>query len=253
MFSRKLAVFLSVLGLALFPSLSFAGPGGLPIPKMKLKLPMKWPPKEIKLPPKKEKNPMLRPISDQIEFGLPTYFGEGCPKQSMSSVLSPDHRSLSALFDQASVEAGPTSRAGRSSRQLANQTKVCSIMIPLNAPVGLSLASIKSDFRGFFSAPNGTSAQVALKQWLADDSGVQTVFDGQKTYPETGGESEGEFVLTAEAKPSWNTCTGKALLLMDLTLGVTSNFDQDSVMLMVDSADLGLSSALTWKKCGGSR
>lgn len=227
----------------LFPSLSFAGPGGLPMQKMKLKLPVMLPP--IKLPT------FVRPTSGQVALGLPTYFGDGCPKQTMSSVLSPDHRSLSALFDQASVEAPSNSR---SSRRLAAQTKkVCSILIPLNSPPGQNIASIKSDIRGFFSAPDGTSAQVALKQWISDDSGTSVAFDGQKTYPENDVDTEGEFVLTAEAKPTWTTCGGAGLLLMDLTLSVTSNFDQTPVMLMADSADFGLSADLTWKKCDGSR
>ena len=49
----------------------------------------------------------LAPVqaNDDISLGEPGYGGSGCPQGSASTILSPDGKSLSILFDEFMVEA----------------------------------------------------------------------------------------------------------------------------------------------------
>ncbi len=90
--------------------------------------------------------------ADSISLGQPGYGGTGCPAGTASTVLSPDRKSLSILFDNCYVEAG-----GSTNRSLSR--KACSLAIPVHIPQGLSISILAIDYRGYNSIPAGATSQ----------------------------------------------------------------------------------------------
>jgi uncharacterized protein DUF4360 len=102
--------------------------------------------------------------ADDIALGQPGYGGNGCPDQSVDATLSPDHKSLSLLFDSYQVAAGGDS--GHSFDR-----KSCNVAIPVHVPQGLSVSVLAIDYRGFNHLPAGASSQFNVEYFFAGATG----------------------------------------------------------------------------------
>ena len=102
--------------------------------------------------------------ADDIALGIPGYGGSGCPAGTVSTVLSPDMKSLSLIFDQYEVSAGGTT--GRSFDR-----KSCNVAIPVHVPGGYSISVLSVDYRGFNHLPYGATSQFNVEYFFAGGRG----------------------------------------------------------------------------------
>lgn len=68
---------------------------------------------------------------------------DGCPGQSYTVVVAPDHSTLSILFDRFHIDGAAAGTANPAQR------KVCHISHALNLPSNMSLGLYKVDYRGY--------------------------------------------------------------------------------------------------------
>ncbi len=178
----------------------------------------------------------LPSFADDVRLGNPAYNGTGCPRGSASVALSPDHKSLSILFNSFMVEAGAGHTLDR---------KNCDIAVPVHVPNGLSVSVITVDYRGFNSLPYGAMSQFNAEYFFAGTRGPSY----SKTF--TGPLTQNYMLrnnLVATAL-TWSPCGQDVNLRANTSMFVRSN--GASAMATVDSADLhaGLVYSLQWRRC----
>jgi len=179
-------------------------------------------------------------LADDIRLGTPAYGGSGCPGGSASTVLSPDNKSLSILFDNYAAEAG-------SSNNKTLDRKTCNVAIPVHVPQGFSVSLIGVDYRGFNDLPAGATNDFSVEYFFAGSQGPR---DTQRF---TGPLSE-DYLISHELVATaliWSAC-GKDVILRSNSSVVVRNPDlSQDAQSSVDSIDLkaGIIYQLQWKRC----
>ena len=166
---------------------------------------------------------------------------DGCPAGSYSVIVSPDHTSVSILFDKFHVE-----RAAAMSTAAVG--KVCHISYALNLPADMSLGVYKVDYRGF--AKLGTSQQASLDVQYAlgpRDNGHGRVFRRK-----VKGPHEGDFAFTEQIGAGQMKRVGcGADAKLNVRMALELNGSGESIAAL-DSSD-GKSAALVYhlnlKRC----
>jgi hypothetical protein len=173
-----------------------------------------------------------------LTLGQPEYGGTGCPDGTVSAVLSPDATSLSILYDQYFVEAGPA--AGRSFDR-----KSCNIAIPVAVPQGLSVSIIAVDYRGFNALPAGARSTFQVEYFFAGSR-------GPTFYRNFNGPLTSDYLIRNEliaAALVWSACGADVILRTNSSLRVTTT-GQDA-LATVDTEDVSaaLVYLLQWREC----
>ncbi len=177
--------------------------------------------------------------ADNIQLGVPSYGGTGCPAGSASLSLSPDNTAVSILFDQYVAEAGN----GR-----AFDRKNCNVAVPVHVPQGMSVSVFAIDYRGFMGLPAGARAQLSVNYFLAGNGqGVRTSKNFRGPLASDYLKSDG-LDLSAIV---WSACGADTILRANTTLLVQSNSQGEEAQGTVDSADIkaGLVYHLQWRSC----
>lgn len=91
-----------------------------------------------------------------LNYGEPSYSGSGCPQDSVAMGTSPTAFTL--LFDSFIAEDGDGVRA-------RENTKVCTVRVPVSVPSGYQIAIDSVDHRGFVSLSDKRAWGV-LKTWF---------------------------------------------------------------------------------------
>ena len=182
----------------------------------------------------------LPSMADDVRLGTPSYGGTGCPGGSASAVLSPDHQSLSILFDSYVVEAG-----GNSGK--TTDRKSCNVAIPVHVPQGLSLSIFKVDYRGFNNLPYGAYSQFNVEYFFAGERGPSYT----KTFY---GSLSSNYTLTntlAARAVIWSLCGKEVILRSNSNMLVKTNAQRAEASSTVDSIDIdaGLKYHLQWRRC----
>lgn len=179
-------------------------------------------------------------MADDIRLEQPGYGGNGCPQGTASAVLSPDHKTLSILFDSYQAEAGRTT--GR-----AIDRKSCNLAIPVHIPQGISIALITADYRGFNSLPPGGSSTLSIDYFFAGQRGptYRKVFSG----PENQNYLVSNSLMGSGVV--WSPCGQDVNLRVNTSLMAQSNSSMAQTFATVDSADIksGLIYHLQWRTC----
>jgi hypothetical protein len=179
-------------------------------------------------------------VADDIRLGTPGYGGNGCPAGSASTVLSPDQKSLSILFDSYLVEAGGTT--GKSLDR-----KSCNIAIPVHVPQGLSISVLAIDYRGFNAIPSGAKTTFNVEYFFAGAQGPSftKVFSG----PINGNDYTIHNDLQANAIV-WSACGADVNLRTNSSIRVQTTANKDA-QASVDSEDVNAAIVyqLQWKQC----
>ncbi|MCO4794627.1 MAG: DUF4360 domain-containing protein [Bacteriovoracaceae bacterium] len=178
--------------------------------------------------------------ADDISLGEPGYGGSGCPQGSASTILSPDGKSLSILFDEFLVEAGGSTR-----KRVARKT--CNIAIPVHVPQGFSVSIVDIDYRGFNSIPRGGMSMFSAEYFFAGQRGPRYA----KRFR---GALDDEFLIQNKLGLHalvWSKCGEDVNLRVNASMMVRTNRYKDEVLSMVDSADInaGIVYQIQWKKC----
>jgi hypothetical protein len=178
--------------------------------------------------------------NDDIELGIPSYGGNGCPAGSASATLSPDAKQLSILFDSYIVEAG------RSSGKSLDR-KSCNVAIPVHVPQGYSISILRADYRGFVSVPRAAQAQFTVEYFFAGMRGPRIVEN-------FNGPQDRDYLLTdhltAEALV-WSPCGADVNLRINSSMLAKTNRNRDDVLATVDSTDVDAQMVyhLQWRQC----
>lgn len=177
--------------------------------------------------------------ADSISLGQPGYGGTGCPQGSASTVLSPDRKSLSILFDSYYVEAG-----GSTNRSFAR--KACSLAIPVHVPQGLSISILAIDYRGYNSLPSGATSQFNVEYFFAGTSGPKFT----KTF---NGPVDADYLISNKLKATsliWSACGADVNLRTNSSIRVTTKNNKEA-LATVDSEDIkaAIVFKLQWRTC----
>lgn len=178
--------------------------------------------------------------SSDIELGIPSHAGNGCPSNSVAAVLSPDNKELSLMFDQYTAEAG-----GTTGKRL--DRKSCLIGIPVKVPQGYSFSIVSIDYRGFNSIPSGGRSMFTAEYFFPGQRGVRST----RTF---SGPQDQEFTITNQLGVSalvWSACGAETNLRANTSMTAISNYYNDEVLATIDSMDIkaGLIFHLAWKRC----
>lgn len=199
--------------------------------------------------------------------------GSGCPSGSVRSVLSPDGKTMSVLFDNYISEIDTSLRI--------LEQKNCQLTIEMNIPVGWSYSLASADYRGFAELdPNtmavqeilytfgsliesrptpvaGRSVSVSsLKGRIPTRTRTATFSSRILKGPFSGDYSFNNLVTVGEMP--WSSCDSRAvrdlkihtsLLARSLTRGPTKL--PGTAMITLDTIDgtVAQSFDMAWKKC----
>lgn len=165
--------------------------------------------------------------ADQVTFGEPVTGGSLCPAGTVSHTPSPDNKSLSLIFDDASSLAG-----GETDRSYTRDN--CMVSIPVSVPDGFRVAVVGADWRGFKSLTCGADAEFSVEYFLAGQTvePINHVFEGP---------DDEDFTLQHSIKAEdlfWSGCGQDTNLRANVNTLLRSNNRHDEVEFVVDSADI---------------
>jgi len=164
--------------------------------------------------------------ADDIALGVPGYGGSGCPAGSVSTVLSPDMKTLSLIFDQYEVSAGGAT--GRS-----YERKSCNVAIPVHVPNGYSISIFSVDYRGFNHLPRGATSQFNVEYFFAGGRGPAF----RRTF---WGEQESDYFINNQLAAEslvWSRCGEDVNLRTNASLRVNTVANREA-SATVDSQDV---------------
>lgn len=104
------------------------------------------------------------PDPREITIGGVIAGGTGCPQSTVSSLLSPDGRAVTLIFDAFTVEAGPNVPFGEG-------RKFCNIALDLRIPGGWQYSIFKVDYLGFAKLQALTKGFLRSTYRIAGSSG----------------------------------------------------------------------------------
>ncbi len=195
--------------------------------------------------------------------------GNGCPPTTARSVLSPDAKTMSVLFDEYISQIDTS--------QSIMDKKDCELTIEVNIPVGWSYSLMSADYRGFAELDKntmGTQEIVYMFGALADSvpvpqSGVVApssriptrnkvaTFSSRIVKGPFSGDYSFTHLVTVGEMP-WSSCDSRVsrdlkihttLMTRSLTRGPTK--EKGMAMITLDTVDAALAQKfdLAWKKC----
>ena len=186
-------------------------------------------------------------------FTLPAYGAQdGCPKGSYTVVVSPDHATLSILFDKFQIE---------NSAAAANAPSMtCQISHALNLPPNTSLGVYKVDYRGFAKLNRRDEASLEVRYALSprgNEHGrafrrkIKGAYDGDYFFTETIGAGQMKRAGCG-AQANLNVSIALALAAAEAKSTSTSVPESNNAMVALDTSD-GKSAAMVYhldlKKC----
>lgn len=177
---------------------------------------------------------------NDIHLGMPGYGGSGCPSGTLSATLSTDAKSLSILFDEFVLEAGPG--IGKSMDR-----KSCNIAIPVHVPNGFSVSIMAVDYRGYNYLPRGARSQFRTEYFFAGQRGPRY----SKTFM---GSMDDEYLLSnklAVVANVWSKCGEDVNLRINSSMRLLNRNRRDDAMSTLDSTDIssGIVYKLQYKPC----
>lgn len=178
-------------------------------------------------------------IANSITLGIPGYGGSGCPGGSVSTILSPDQRSLSLLFDEYQVSAGGST--GRSFDR-----KSCNVAIPVHVPQGMSVAVLAVDYRGYNHLPSRAMSQFNVEYFFAGGRGPSY----RRTFY---GQLDSDYTITNELVAHslvWSACGADVNLRTNSSIRL-STVNNAEASASVDSEDINAAIVyhLQWRTC----
>jgi hypothetical protein len=176
---------------------------------------------------------------NDISLGDPGYGGTGCPDGTVSVTLSPDHKSLSLLFDQYQLSVGGVTGKGF-------DRKSCNIAIPVHVPQGLSVSILKIDFRGFNHLPLSATSQFNVEYFFAGTRGP--TFQRQFRGP-----LDEDYLINNELVAEavvWSGCGADVNLRTNSSMKVQTVSNKEA-MASIDSEDVNAAIVyqLQWREC----
>jgi hypothetical protein len=92
------------------------------------------------------------PEKAKVTIAATSYSGSGCPKGSVSSVLSDDRTVVTFGFDKFQALIGPKAKTSDSSKN-------CEIKLGLNYPSEFQLSIVRATYHGYIRLDEGVTAK----------------------------------------------------------------------------------------------
>lgn len=177
---------------------------------------------------------------NDIQLGKPGHAGSGCPIDTVSATLSPDKKSLSILFDDYLIEAGPSV-----GKKIAR--KNCQLAIPVHVPSGFSVSLMSVDYRGYLFLPRRSQAVFTAEYFFA---GIR----GPRMKKSFRGGMDDDYVMSKNlvlVADSWSKCGEDVNLRIATSMRVRNMNRNEDAMATVDSIDMksGIIYKLQYRKC----
>jgi hypothetical protein len=180
-----------------------------------------------------------------FKFGTPTYFGSGCPANSVAVIPSSDGQSVSVLFSAYNAET---------SRSASRDRKSCNLAVPVDVKSGISIGVFRVDYRGNAYVPNasGASAQFDAEYYFAGQKGPVVT---KKFQP---GFNDDIFISNKISVGSivWSPCGASTNFRINsavTALKTRASSNGDEVQIAIDSVDTtvenGFRYYITTRKC----
>jgi hypothetical protein len=174
----------------------------------------------------------------------PSYAGTGCPQGTASTILSPDGKSLTVIFDAYIAQAN----AG-----VPRDQKGCQINIPFQVPAGYQVQVVKMDYRGFANLPQGARSTFGAGFRYLEIDGRGTPNPRVLRARVLQGPRQKEFKLTSILRGArFSPCGANFILAAESMLNVAANRQGEDAFATVDSLDgvaLPVVYSLRWKSC----
>jgi hypothetical protein len=173
-------------------------------------------------------------------LGKPTFFGSGCPKNTVAVIPSSDAKTFSVLLSD--FDAKTTSKTTR-------ERKSCNLAIPINVKPGFSVAINKFDYRGNVYVPNqpNSYAEFSAEYFFAGSRGPLADYKYNQNY------NGNVFLSNTVTALTWSPCGASTNFRVnaDVTAykGKLTNKD---VQIAVDSQDItvgGFRYYVQYRKC----
>jgi hypothetical protein len=183
-------------------------------------------------------------VQPVFKFGTPTFFGSGCPADSVAIIPSTDGQSVSVLYSQFAATTSTTVKRDR---------KSCNLAVPVDVKSGISIGIFRVDYRGNAFVPNdqGAYAQFDAEYYFAGQRGpiVQ-----QKYNP---GFNNNLFITNQIAVGAivWSPCGASTNFRINAAVTALKNTasDGDEVQIAIDSVDATVESGfryyITTRQC----
>ncbi len=177
-------------------------------------------------------------------FALPAQAAQdGCPQGSYSVVVSPDHTTLSILFDKFHLDGG-----GAASAAGGTVSRLCHIEHPLMLPANMSLGVYKVDYRGFAKLAANEQASLEVRYALSPHGNEQ----GRVFRRKVKGAHDGDYLFSENLGAGQMKrvgCGAGAKLDITIALALTAGGE---AMASLDTSD-GVGAAMVYhlnlKKC----
>jgi hypothetical protein len=104
------------------------------------------------------------PSGHEVQISGFTYNGAGCPRNTVSSVLSDDLTTMTLIYGDAF-----TAQAGKGIEP-KERLKNCQVNVKLHFPQGWQFSVFKADYRGHATLPRGASGSCKATYYFSGDS-----------------------------------------------------------------------------------
>ena len=173
-----------------------------------------------------------------FQMGTPTFFGSGCPANSLRVITASDGQSVSVLFSE---------YIATTSSEKTRDRKSCNMAVPVDVQPGISMGIFRVDYRGYGYVPSASRrsyARFSAEYYFAGMQGPKS----QKTY--RAGFDDDLFITNEIPVGSivWSPCGASTNFRINsaITAAKRSRWDDD-VAIAIDSVDTTVDQSQVFK------
>ncbi|OWZ11789.1 hypothetical protein PHMEG_00015138 [Phytophthora megakarya] len=188
--------------------------------------------------------PAVGSTEPAFKFGTPTFFGSGCPADTVTVVPSTDGQSVSVLFSQFAART--------SGSDVTRDRKSCNLAVPVDVQSGISIGIFRVDYRGnaFVPTESGSYGQFDAEYYFAGQRGP---IASEKYSPGT----DKDLFISHEVGVSavvWTPCGASTNFRVNSAItAVKKAATKENTQIAIDSVDstvqAGFHYYLTTRKC----
>jgi hypothetical protein len=176
------------------------------------------------------------------QIGEVNYSGIGCPDGSIATVISPDKKTVSVLFDSFEIERSAKIVGTFSSDDTLDERNavksMCQLQLPLQVPRGVQARITNVDLRGYLSLPAKSHAGISGHARFASAGYLPEL----STKYQFKGPMDDDFLVQtkypSETGSDWTVCGTDDVMLITTRIHVINNNKEEDAMMTVDTADV---------------
>jgi len=193
--------------------------------------------------------PADSPPRSQIQIGMSTYSGNGCPQGSVSTIVSDDRSTVTFGFDSFQAFIGPKAKQ-------QDGAKNCALHLNLRYPGGFQMSVMDSTFHGYARLDDGVTAALITSYFFSQDASHSAHSRSELRGPEyrNGKIYEKKDVINT-ASVVWSPCGANGILNINNRIALSSNNRNAEGEISTDDATIKFTQkvAVAWRRCNGKR